>query len=89
LFVLPGSVQVTHTLRAASTLVAGEPEGPTVKTDIPGPKSRQLLAELNALQVNGSVICLQSRISFLSCFENELIKNHVSLLKADSVFFTK
>jgi len=59
---LPGSVQVTYTLRAASTLVAGEPKGPTVKTDIPGPKSRQLLAELNAIQVNGSFIHLQSGI---------------------------
>jgi len=52
---LNGSVQVTYTLRAASTLVAGEPKGPTVKTDIPGPKSRQLLAELNAIQQAGSV----------------------------------
>lgn len=59
---LPGSLQVTHTLRAASTLVAGEPEGPTVRTDIPGPKSRQLLAELSAIQVNGSCLHLQSRI---------------------------
>jgi 4-aminobutyrate aminotransferase/(S)-3-amino-2-methylpropionate transaminase len=66
---LPGSVHVTHTLRAASTLVAGEPRGPTVKTDIPGPKSRQLLAELSAIQVNGSFTHLQ--------FESELIKNHV------------
>jgi len=59
---LPGSVQVTYTLRAASTLVAGEPKGPTVKTDIPGPKSRQLLAELSAIQVDGSFIHLQSGI---------------------------
>lgn len=56
---LPGSVQVTYTLRAAASLVAGEPNGPTVKTDIPGPKSRQLLAELSAIQVNGSFIHLQ------------------------------
>jgi hypothetical protein len=55
---LPGSAQVTYVLRAASTLVAGEPKGPTVKTDIPGPKSRQLIAELNAIQVNVSFVHL-------------------------------
>jgi hypothetical protein len=47
-----GSVQKTCTLRASSAVIAGEPEGPTVKTDIPGPKSKQLLNELSAIQVS-------------------------------------
>lgn len=29
-----------------------EPLGPTVKTDIPGPQSKQLFEELNKYQVN-------------------------------------
>ncbi|KAJ9596444.1 hypothetical protein L9F63_012528, partial [Diploptera punctata] len=45
----------TQSARAASTVIAGEPSGPTVKTDIPGPKSKQLLEELNSLQQAGAV----------------------------------
>jgi hypothetical protein len=61
LLCLPGSVQKIHILRAASTLIAGEPEGPSVKTDIPGPKSKQLLDDLSAIQVkyNTNLICLE------------------------------
>ncbi|XP_044267936.1 4-aminobutyrate aminotransferase, mitochondrial-like [Tribolium madens] len=42
-------------IRGASTIVKGEPEAPVVKTDIPGPKSKQLLQELGSLQQAGTV----------------------------------
>lgn len=42
-------------VRTATTLVHGEPNGPSVKTDIPGPKSKKLLNELNNLQQAGAV----------------------------------
>ncbi|KYB25522.1 4-aminobutyrate aminotransferase, mitochondrial [Tribolium castaneum] len=42
-------------IRGASTCVEGEPEGPVVKTDIPGPKSKQLLQELGSLQQVGTI----------------------------------
>nr|CAD7429059.1 unnamed protein product [Timema monikensis] len=42
-------------LRAASSLVNGEPTSPVVKTPIPGPKSKQLLGELGLIQQSGSV----------------------------------
>lgn len=35
------------TTRMASTFYAGEPEGPVVKTDIPGPKSKEAIAQLH------------------------------------------
>jgi hypothetical protein len=38
--------------RAASSLVSGEPKGPNVKTQIPGPKSKELMNELSQIQVN-------------------------------------
>lgn len=31
----------------ASTFYGGEPEGPVVKTDIPGPKSQEYIAKLD------------------------------------------
>lgn len=37
--------------RMASSLVPGEPNGPNVKTDVPGPRSKQLLNELSQIQV--------------------------------------
>jgi hypothetical protein len=37
------------------TLVAGEPEAPKVVTEIPGPISKQQMAELNAMQSMASV----------------------------------
>ncbi|KAJ1530693.1 hypothetical protein ONE63_005559 [Megalurothrips usitatus] len=36
-------------------MLAGEPQGPVVKTDIPGPRSKELLTELSAVQQAGSV----------------------------------
>ena len=32
-------------------MLAGEPQGPVVKTEIPGPRSKELLAELSSIQV--------------------------------------
>ncbi|CAH0555323.1 unnamed protein product [Brassicogethes aeneus] len=42
-------------LRAASSLFPGEPSGPHVQTEIPGPKSKKLHADLNAIQQAGAV----------------------------------
>ncbi|KAE8749650.1 hypothetical protein FOCC_FOCC003637 [Frankliniella occidentalis] len=36
-------------------MLAGEPQTPVVKTEIPGPRSRELLTELSAIQQAGSV----------------------------------
>ncbi|XP_075220509.1 4-aminobutyrate aminotransferase [Lycorma delicatula] len=46
-----------HQYRNATKLAAlpGEPSGPVVKTEIPGPKSKQLLSELSAIQQSSSV----------------------------------
>uniref|UniRef100_A0A6M2DCA7 (S)-3-amino-2-methylpropionate transaminase n=1 Tax=Xenopsylla cheopis TaxID=163159 RepID=A0A6M2DCA7_XENCH len=41
--------------RTATSLVNGEPDGPIIKTAVPGPKSQALIAELNNLQQVGSV----------------------------------
>ncbi|XP_044731610.1 4-aminobutyrate aminotransferase, mitochondrial [Chrysoperla carnea] len=41
--------------RVLSTAVQSEPKEPSVKTEIPGPKSQQLMNELNSLQQGGSV----------------------------------
>ncbi|XP_068086216.1 4-aminobutyrate aminotransferase, mitochondrial [Anabrus simplex] len=46
---------VNQTSRSATTLAVGEPTGPSVKTDIPGPKSKQLMDELSELQLTASV----------------------------------
>jgi hypothetical protein len=70
---LPGFVQKTHTLRAASTLIAGEPECPTVKTDIPGPKSKQLFDELNAIQVKYNINLVRSQVIVYLGFNFNLI----------------
>ncbi|XP_065174299.1 4-aminobutyrate aminotransferase, mitochondrial [Atheta coriaria] len=45
---------VTRT-RCASSLVPGEPNGPTVKTAVPGPKSKALHKELSDIQQANSV----------------------------------
>lgn len=36
-------------------MVAGEPAGPSMKTEIPGPKSKELLAELSNIQSMKSI----------------------------------
>ncbi|XP_019866983.1 4-aminobutyrate aminotransferase, mitochondrial [Aethina tumida] len=41
--------------RTASTLVQGEPNGPNVQTQIPGPKSKKLQEDLSAIQQAGGV----------------------------------
>ncbi|XP_018567514.1 4-aminobutyrate aminotransferase, mitochondrial-like [Anoplophora glabripennis] len=41
--------------RFACSLVPGEPEGPSVKTPIPGPKTKELLNKLGSLQQCGTV----------------------------------
>lgn len=48
-------VALLDLIRTATSLVQGEPNGPKVKTPIPGPKSKQLISELNTLQQAGSV----------------------------------
>nr|CAD7444646.1 unnamed protein product [Timema bartmani] len=45
-----GNISPSISLRAASSLVNGEPSSPVVKTPIPGPKSKQLLGELGLIQ---------------------------------------
>ncbi|KAI0429211.1 aminotransferase class-III-domain-containing protein [Xylaria sp. FL1042] len=37
----------TSSVRMASTFYSGEPEGPVVKTEIPGPKSKQAISKLD------------------------------------------
>jgi len=41
--------------RSITALVPGEPSEPVIKTEIPGPNSKQLLKELSTLQQSGSV----------------------------------
>lgn len=45
----------TTIARTATSLVLGEPNGPSIKTSIPGPASAKLLKELNSLQQAESV----------------------------------
>lgn len=47
---------VRNATRPLSTLILGEPSGPSVKTPIPGPKSKELISELNGLQFANTVI---------------------------------
>lgn len=51
------SFNLIQQCRNATKLAAlpGEPDGPTVKTEIPGPKSKKLLSELSQIQQSGSV----------------------------------
>lgn len=44
-----------NSYRCQSNLVPNQPDGPSVKTDIPGPRSKQLLAELNQIQLASSI----------------------------------
>lgn len=46
----------SHDIKALSTLLQGEPAGPNLVTPIPGPKSKEYLAELNNIQFSSSVI---------------------------------
>ena len=49
----------TNNFRFASSLnslILGEPSGPSVKTPIPGPKSKELIADLNKIQFSNAVI---------------------------------
>ena len=45
-----------NSAKCLSTLILGEPSGPSIKTPIPGPKSKELLAELNEIQFSKSII---------------------------------
>ncbi|ODN06100.1 4-aminobutyrate aminotransferase, mitochondrial [Orchesella cincta] len=40
---------------SSSTIIKGEPSGPSIKTAVPGPASKKLMQELAALQQSGSV----------------------------------
>lgn len=42
--------------RCFNTLILGEPSGPSVKTAIPGPKSKEMISELNTMQFANTVI---------------------------------
>lgn len=50
--VLRNNLKLNFSSRLISSLIKGEPEGPCVQTEIPGPKSKKLLDELRSLQVN-------------------------------------
>lgn len=45
------SIYHTKNVKWISTLVAGEPSGPIVSTEIPGPRSRNMLADMKKIQV--------------------------------------
>ncbi|XP_076265211.1 4-aminobutyrate aminotransferase, mitochondrial-like [Rhynchophorus ferrugineus] len=45
----------TVNLRTVTSLVPGEPSGPNVVSEIPGPKSKELLADLNSINQSGAV----------------------------------
>ena len=41
--------------RTATSLVPGEPKGPSVQTSVPGPASQKLMKQLNCIQQTGSI----------------------------------
>eukprot|EP00058_Branchiostoma_floridae_P021725 XP_002607215.1 hypothetical protein BRAFLDRAFT_67987 [Branchiostoma floridae] len=47
--------QVRHVLAAPKKLSLDEFDGPSIKTDIPGPRSKELLRELNSLSTTHEV----------------------------------
>ena len=52
-------LDVAKLIRCQSTqpsLKLGEPAGPTVRTAIPGPRSKELIAEMNKIQFSDAVI---------------------------------
>ena len=58
----PNVLAYNNGTRYLSTLVAGEPEGPVVKTAIPGPRSLAMLSEMKTIQVSCSKIIFQIRL---------------------------
>lgn len=52
----PNVLAYNNGTRYLSTLVAGEPEGPVVKTAIPGPRSLAMLSEMKTIQVSSKII---------------------------------
>nr|CAH0101920.1 unnamed protein product [Daphnia galeata] len=48
--------QLPQNAKCLSNLILGEPSGPSVKTPIPGPKSKEMIAELNTIQFANTVI---------------------------------
>lgn len=51
---LPNAVS-TKGVRGLTSLVAGEPQGPEVKTPIPGPNSLQLISKMKTIQISDAV----------------------------------
>ncbi|KAI9563024.1 hypothetical protein GHT06_010481 [Daphnia sinensis] len=48
--------QLPQNVKCLSNLILGEPSGPSVKTPIPGPKSKEMISELNNIQFANTVI---------------------------------
>lgn len=48
--------QLPQNVKCLSNLILGEPSGPSVKTPIPGPKSKEMISELNNIQFSNTVI---------------------------------
>lgn len=48
--------QLPQNAKCLSNLILGEPSAPSVKTPIPGPKSKEMIAELNTIQYANTVI---------------------------------